>query len=125
MINRVIEQGKSYGIYNTAVSAYYKFHEAISRFRENIFKEDFSVFSHLHPNGNVSMAALEMARLSNSALSGSMLASSHGSSGASHPIPPEFSFPFGFPTPGKYRLVLQFRALDVVQTTSFEIAVQD
>jgi hypothetical protein len=90
-----------------------------------ILKKDFSVFSHIHPNGNISMAAFEMAQANLLPLNGSVLVSPHAKEPGGAAVPAEFSFPFGFPAPGDYRLILQFARPERVETVSFDIAVQN
>ncbi len=89
-----------------------------------VIKKDFSVFSHLHPNGNISMAAFEMAQSNNLRYNDSMVVSSHASDRGG-PVSPDFGFPFGFPTSGDYQLVLQFARQDRVETTAFRLVVPD
>jgi hypothetical protein len=90
-----------------------------------VVKKDFSVFSHIHPSGNVSMAAYEMAQSNLLPLSGNVLVSSHAKGAGSAAVPAEFSFPFGFPSPGEYRLVLQFARSERVETVPFDLTVQE
>lgn len=87
-----------------------------------IVKKDFSVFSHLHPNGNISMAAFEMAQSSFQLPQSSVLASSHTIEGAAA-VPSEFQFPFGFPVAGAYRLILQFASQTGIHTLAFDCNV--
>ncbi len=71
-------------------------------------RSDLSVFAHVHPAGSVSMAALELVQsgLTNSspAVPGGM-----GMPMSSAPLPPEVSFPYGFPQPGDYRVFVQVK----------------
>lgn len=90
-----------------------------------VFKRDFSVFSHLHPNGNISMAAYEMAQMNNLRLGNNVLVSSHTSDNGGQRVPAEFGFPFGFPTSGDYRLILQFARPTGVETLSFDVNVKN
>jgi hypothetical protein len=90
-----------------------------------VVKKDFSVFSHIHPSGNVSMAAYEMAQSNLLPLSGNVLVSSHAKEDGSVAVPAEFSFPFGFPSPGEYRLILQFARPERVETVPFDLTVQE
>jgi len=86
---------------------------------------DLSVFAHIHPNGSVSMAALDLAQ------AGLMAQSPTGASGmamerarSSGPLPPEFKFPYGFPHPGDYRVFVQIKRSGQVQTAAFDARVQ-
>lgn len=87
-----------------------------------IVKKDFSVFSHLHPNGNISMAAFEMAQSSFQLPQSSVLVSSHAAEGGAV-VSSEFQFPFGFPVPGAYRLILQFSSQSGIHTLAFDCNV--
>jgi hypothetical protein len=88
-----------------------------------IFKKDLTVFSHIHPNGNISMAAFEMAQTNLLPLNGNVLVSSHGGSGGNEFVPAEFHFPFGFPSSGNYRMILQFARRDLVETVAIDVDV--
>ncbi len=90
-----------------------------------VVKKDFTVFSHIHPSGNISMAAYEMAQNNLLPLNSNVLASSHAKEAGGAAVPAEFSFPFGFPSPGEYRLILQFARPEKVETVFFDIAVQN
>jgi hypothetical protein len=86
-----------------------------------VFRKDFGVFSHVHPAGNISMAAFDLAQQNLIALAAPALPDAHGSQAANAPVAPDFSFPYGFPSAGEYRLVLQFRRLALTETVSFDI----
>lgn len=90
---------------------------------------DLSVFAHLHPAGSVSMAALDLAQAgllaSSSQTSGmSMDGMSMDMPASSASLPPTFSFPYGFPHPGAYRVFVQIKRSGQVQTTAFDVNVQ-
>jgi hypothetical protein len=78
---------------------------------------DMSVFAHVHPAGSISMAALELARGEGGMGNMSMPL-------ASAPLPPEVSFPYGFPKPGEYRIFVQVRRGGDVETAAFDAQVE-
>jgi hypothetical protein len=85
---------------------------------------DLSVFAHIHPAGSVSMAALDMAQaelMGQTAAGTGIAMQMPGSSG---PLPPEFSFPYGFPHPGEYRIFVQIKRSGQVQTAAFDARIQ-
>ena len=79
-------------------------------------KHDRSVFAHVHPSGSVAMAALTLV-----APAGADPHAGH----AMHemPLPPEISFPYACPQPGDYRVFVQFKRGDVIETASFDASV--
>ena len=86
-------------------------------------KDDDTVFAHVHPSGTVSMAALMMAaaqnqpqRLKASAMAGMNMT---GMDGASQ-IPNSVGFPYGFPTAGAYRIFVQMKHGETVETGAFD-----
>ena len=93
-------------------------------------KTDGSVFAHIHPSGTASMAALMMAQAQNHQMSGptpaprsdmsSMPGMNINHSGA---VPSTVSFPYGFPTAGTYRIIVQMKHADVVETAFFDADV--
>ncbi len=85
---------------------------------------DCSVFAHVHPAGSVSMAALQLAQASLIANSPAAEAAFHGSHlMAPSPLPPEISFPYGFPRPGKYRVFVQIKRAGRIETGVFDARV--
>jgi hypothetical protein len=88
---------------------------------------DLAVFAHVHPAGSVSMAALELARTAQAGASGEMqvgtpMAMPMPTSNVS--LPPEVSFPYGFPRPGEYRIFVQIKRAGQVETGVFDAHVQ-
>jgi len=94
-------------------------------------RSDFSVFAHVHPAGSVSMAAFEMAQ---AGLPGSSLAPSGVNMAMTMPgmsmpmtsesLPPEVSFPYGFPSGGTYRIFVQLKHNGQIETAAFDARVQ-
>jgi len=86
---------------------------------------DLSVFAHIHPAGTVPMAALSLAQAGNStqsparAMHGVAMQMPHSSS-----LPSNFSFAYGFPHPGNYRIFVQIKRSGEVQTAAFDVNVQ-
>lgn len=99
---------------------------------------DGAVFAHLHPIGTVAMAsqvALAMRTPADSVagtltrrmseLGAGMPGMAHAMHGARAPVelPGEFTIPYGFPRPGRYRLWVQFKRAGRVQTGAFDLVV--
>jgi hypothetical protein len=107
-------------------------------------KTDFTTFAHIHPDGSANMAAYMMAQNSTANLQttnaqmnsmGDMPGMNAGSdmmmdpkdsdrSRVSNQLPNEVSFPYGFPQSGRYRLFVQVRRGDTIETATFDAKVQ-
>jgi hypothetical protein len=86
-------------------------------------KTDGTVFAHIHPMGTPSMAALTLAQDQSGSKSQSMddMAGMPGmqmSSAAA--LPAEVSFPYGFPSPGRYRIIVQMKRGATIETGVFD-----
>ena len=84
-----------------------------------IVRRDLSVFSHIHPAGSVPMAALALLEKKTPQAHESMVGMEQNQT-----IPPEITFPYGFPQPGDYRLFLQVRRGGQVQTAVFDVTIK-
>jgi hypothetical protein len=87
-----------------------------------ILKEDSTVFSHLHPQGNVSMGAgLAFTRRELGDQAAHKLMEEVCSPlGADHVL----TFPYAFPQAGIYRMWVQVRVAGQVETAAFQIKVE-
>jgi hypothetical protein len=72
-------------------------------------KTDGTVFAHIHPTGNIPMAAYGMN------MAGMDMSASPSS---------QVSFPFGFPTTGQYRIFVEMKHGVVIETAAFDVSVQ-
>jgi hypothetical protein len=75
-------------------------------------KPDGTVFAHIHPTGSVSMSAFMQAN----GMAG-MDAAMHAPTGA---LPDEVTFPYGFPSPGRYRIIVQMKHGSTIETGIFD-----
>ncbi|MEP7363474.1 MAG: hypothetical protein ABI972_09485 [Acidobacteriota bacterium] len=80
-----------------------------------IIRRDRSVFAHVHPGGSVPMASL--------ALTAEAKANPHAMHHMGE-IPPEVSFPYGFPKPGGYRIIVQMKHGGAIETALFDVDVR-
>jgi hypothetical protein len=82
-------------------------------------KADGSTFAHTHPSGSAAMPAMMLA-------DESMMPNMDMSSASmmSGPLSPTVEFPYGFPSSGRYRVFVQMKHGDVVETGVFDTEVQ-
>jgi hypothetical protein len=73
-----------------------------------VFKTDGTVFAHIHPAGTIPMAAY----------GGNMAGMDMSATPAS-----EVSFPFGFPSAGRYRVFLEMKHGSIIETGAFDLLV--
>jgi hypothetical protein len=88
-----------------------------------IIRSDRSVFAHVHPDGSVAMAALELTQ-TNPATP----AIGNGSAMMAMQMPmdkmsPEVSFPYGFPKAGEYRIFVQIKRAGHIETGVFDTEI--
>jgi hypothetical protein len=95
-----------------------------------VVRSDLRVFAHIHPAGSVSMAALELAQAglkgdaTSSVYDGKSLRKSPLMGMPALPIPPQVTFPYGFPQPGQYRIFVQVKRAGHILTAAFDAHVQ-
>lgn len=98
-------------------------------------KTDGTVFAHIHPMGTAPMAALDLAHsqtrqpsndMSGSDMAGMDMSNIPGMDMPAAPaiLPNEVSFPYGFPAPGRYRIFVQMKHGNTVETGIFDAVAQ-
>jgi len=92
-------------------------------------RADGSVFAHLHPAGNFSMAAQSFFESKVAKETGeggaAPVAVDHSKMhhGAAGPSPSAFYLPYEFPSPGSYHVWIQFKTGGQVRTARFEAKI--
>ncbi len=91
-----------------------------------IIKSDLTVFAHIHPSGTVPMAALMLAtdKSGGASMVGMKMPPGMNMAMPAEHISAEISIPYGFPSPGLYRIFLQFNLGEKIQTVSFDTHVE-
>ena len=84
-------------------------------------KTDASVFAHTHPEGSAPMPDVMLAQAS---LPGATSMDSMAGMSHTGEIAPEVGFPYGFPTPGRYRIFIQMKHDNTVETGVFDAEVR-
>jgi hypothetical protein len=90
-------------------------------------KTDGTVFAHVHPDGSAAMAAVMIANpppADAMADMPDMTGMSHPPGIQQDPNANTVSFPYGFPTPGSYRIFVQMKHNTTVETGVFDANVQ-
>ena len=87
-------------------------------------KTDGTVFAHIHPTGTVAMAAFMMANPKASMTGDRGQMNMPGMDMGRQALPNTVSFPYGFPTAGPYRIFVQMKHGNVVETGTFDANVQ-
>jgi hypothetical protein len=87
-------------------------------------KTDGTVFAHTHPEGSAAMQAMMLANGGSEEMAdtGSMGGMDMAAAPAEN-IPPVVEFPYGFPSPGRYRIFIQMKHGNTVETGIFDADV--
>jgi hypothetical protein len=93
-------------------------------------KADGTVFAHTHPEGSASMPAMMLANSDSAemahpgAMGGMDMNADPDPAANAEPIPPTVEFPYGFPSPGRYRIFVQMKHTNTVETGAFDADVR-
>jgi hypothetical protein len=86
-------------------------------------KTDGTVFAHTHP-GSAAMQAMMLANGGSAEMADTgTMAGMDMSSGSTESLPPVVEFPYGFPSPGRYRIFIQMKHGNTVETGVFDADV--
>jgi hypothetical protein len=91
-------------------------------------KTDGTVFAHTHPEGSAAMQAVMLANgpsaeMFGMDMTGPLSSAGPGAAAAGDHIPPTVEFPYGFPSPGRYRIFIQMKHANTVETGVFDTEV--
>jgi hypothetical protein len=86
-------------------------------------KTDGTAFAHTHPDGSAAMPAVMLANES-SGLSMSAMTDMSAMNMSAEPVLPTVAFPYGFPSAGAYRIFIQMKHGNTVETGVFDANVQ-
>ena len=88
-------------------------------------KTDGTVFAHTHPEGSASMQAMMLANGGSGEMAEtSTMGGMDMNNSAAQPIAPVVEFPYGFPSPGRYRIFIQMKHGNTVETGVFDAEVR-
>jgi hypothetical protein len=88
-----------------------------------IIRSDRSVFAHVHPDGSVAMAALELTQKNSAAPAVGNASAMMAMQMPMDKMSPEVSFPYGFPKAGEYRIFVQIKRGGHIETGVFDTLV--
>jgi hypothetical protein len=81
-------------------------------------KTDGTVFAHIHPNGTVAMSAFMLAQGGQG-----MQGMDHSKMNMDETIPNQVAFPYGLPSAGNYRIFVQMKHGETVETGVFDASL--
>ena len=87
-------------------------------------KTDGTVFAHTHPEGSAAMQAMMLANGGSGEMADADAMGGMDMSGGAEQIPPTVDFPYGFPSPGRYRIFIQMKHGSTVETGVFDAQVR-
>ena len=87
-----------------------------------VLRRDGSVFVHLHPSGSINLTAQRRFAEAEGGAGGGAPGAEHGGRSPSGPAN-RVTFPFVFPEPGAYRIVVQVKPGAAVETAAFDVEV--
>ena len=87
-------------------------------------KTDGTVFAHTHPEGSASMQAMMLANGGSSEMAETGTMGGMDMNSSAVPIAPVVDFPYGFPSPGRYRIFIQMKHGNTVETGVFDAEVR-
>ncbi len=89
-----------------------------------VLRDDGSVFVHLHPAGSINLAAQRRFTEAEGGAGGEAPSAEHGGHSPSGPAN-RVEFPFVFPAPGAYRIVVQVKPGTAVETAAFDVEIEE
>jgi hypothetical protein len=87
-------------------------------------KTDGTAFAHTHPEGSAAMPAVMIANAALGDGANDSVSGMPGMSASPAPIAPTVEFPYGFPSPGRYRIFIQMKRGNTVETGVFDAEVR-
>jgi hypothetical protein len=89
-------------------------------------KTDGTAFAHTHPDGSAAMPAVMLANNSSALSMTGMegMADASAMNMSAEPVASTVAFPYGFPSAGAYRIFIQMKHGNTVETGVFDAKVQ-